>query len=79
MQAAMSQYLAGPLRSYVFDLLLRPTSNGEPFDHRALKPLLESWLRDSDKDRFMRRPLALMFLQCWWNEVLARSSQPALH
>jgi asparagine synthase (glutamine-hydrolysing) len=67
LRSAMDRDLAGPLRGWLRELLL-DAPDGEPFRRRALEPLLEGWLDDHQRDRFMRRPVCLMFLQAWWNE-----------
>jgi hypothetical protein len=63
----MNRHLAGPLRGWVRELLL-DAPDGEPFRRAALEPLLERWLDDQRRDRFMRRPLCLVYLQTWWNQ-----------
>jgi asparagine synthase (glutamine-hydrolysing) len=67
LRSAMDRDLAGPLRGWVRELLL-DAPDGEPFRRRALEPLLERWLDDHRRDRFMRRPMCLILLQAWWNE-----------
>jgi hypothetical protein len=63
----MNRYLAGPLRSWVRELLL-DAPDGEPFSRAALEPLLDRWLDDHRRDRYMRRPWCLVLLQTWWNQ-----------
>ncbi len=72
MQAPMNQYFAGPLRSYLRDMLLDRSRDGAPFKRAVLEPVLENWLRESNRDRFLRRPIALLFFQVWWSEFFSR-------
>ena len=65
MQAAMNRYLSGPLRPWLREVLL---DGGGPLRRDLLEPRLERWLADADRDRFLRRPQALLFFQTWWNE-----------
>ncbi|HEX2463308.1 MAG TPA: asparagine synthase (glutamine-hydrolyzing) [Thermoanaerobaculia bacterium] len=67
LQTPMNLHLGGPLRGWVRELLL-DAPDGEPFRRAALEPLLDAWLDDQRRDRHLRRPLCLLYLQAWWNE-----------
>jgi asparagine synthase (glutamine-hydrolysing) len=67
LQTPMNRHLGGPLRGWVRELLL-DAPDGEPFRRAALEPLLDAWLDDHRRDRHLRRPLCLLYLQAWWNE-----------
>ena len=66
LQTPMSRHLTGPLRSWVRETLL-DAPDCEPFHRAALEPMLETWMSDP-RDRNLRRPLSLLYMQLWWNE-----------
>ena len=70
LQTPMNRHLGGPLRGWVRELLL-DAPDGEPFRRAALEPLLDAWLDDHRRDRHLRRPLCLLYLQAWWNEFFS--------
>jgi asparagine synthase (glutamine-hydrolysing) len=67
LQTPMNRHLSGPLRGWVREMLL-DGPEGEPFRRAALEPLLDGWMGDQRRDRHLRRPLSLLYLQAWWNE-----------
>jgi len=68
--APMRRYLAGPLKNFLFDLLLDPGALGGHMN----RPALERWLRRSLErpDAHLRRPWSLAILAGWWKFCLRR-------
>ena len=69
LQTPMNRHFTGPLRSWVRETLL-DAPDGEPFRRSALEPMLETWMSDR-RDRNLRRPLSLLYMQLWWHEFFS--------
>lgn len=66
LKAPMKEYLKGPLRGFVRDLLLDSSRLGGLLDRGKLESALDRWIDGSDP--YVRQPWSLVVLQTWWNE-----------
>jgi asparagine synthase (glutamine-hydrolysing) len=71
LQYPLAEYLSGPLRSYVRDMLLDSPFGRDCLDRQATERMLRRWLAADPPE--LRAPWSLVVLAAWWNRFMVPS------